>query len=83
MYSFFFLQNEKMLYIHSSEACLYTPQEVASRLNANLHYGLSTYEVSERRQRSGHNEFEVTEDEPLWKKYLGQVSLSSIFVAIS
>ena len=62
-----------MLYLHSSDACVITPQEVASRLNANLHYGLSSYEVVQRRKVVGSNEFEITEDDPLWKKYLGQV----------
>lgn len=68
-----FQYDRNMLYIHPSEACLVASQEVASRLNASLHYGLSAYEVEQRRKSVGLNEFEITEDEPLWKKYLGQV----------
>ena len=62
-----------MLYVNSTEACLYTPQEVATRLNTNFHYGLSSFDVEQRRKVVGSNEFEITEDDPLWKKYLGQV----------
>ena len=62
-----------MLFINSADACLASAQEVASRLGANLHYGLSSYEVERRRKLAGCNEFEISEEEPLWKKYLDQV----------
>ena len=71
-----------MLFINSAEACLASAQEVASRMSANLHYGLSSYEVERRRKMVGSNEFEISEDDPLWKKYLDQVKIrkiSSIF----
>ena len=68
-----------MLFINSAEACLASAQEVASRMSANLHYGLSSYEVERRRKMVGSNEFEISEDDPLWKKYLDQVTSRKIY----
>ncbi|KAF5900057.1 calcium-transporting ATPase type 2C member 1 isoform X2, partial [Clarias magur] len=39
---------------------------------ADLQFGLSDEEVSRRRAYHGWNEFDISEDEPLWKKYLSQ-----------
>ncbi|KAF4076183.1 hypothetical protein AMELA_G00227400 [Ameiurus melas] len=39
---------------------------------ADLQFGLSDVEVSRRRVYHGWNEFDISEDEPLWKKYLSQ-----------
>ncbi|KIH58931.1 e1-E2 ATPase [Ancylostoma duodenale] len=41
-------------------------------LRSDASAGLSTAEASLRRQYHGYNEFEVTEQEPLWKKYTEQ-----------
>ena len=66
-----------MMYrLSSADASELTFQAVASKLQTNLHYGLSGDEVEKRRSIHGHNEFDITEDEPLWKKYLGQVGTS-------
>ncbi|KAK2090306.1 ATPase, P-type (transporting), HAD super, sub IC [Saguinus oedipus] len=46
--------------------------EVASILQADLQNGLNKCEVSHRRAFHGWNEFDISEDEPLWKKYISQ-----------
>ncbi|XP_053530777.1 calcium-transporting ATPase type 2C member 1 isoform X3 [Ictalurus punctatus] len=46
--------------------------EVVCVLQADLQFGLSDAEVSRRRVYHGWNEFDISEDEPLWKKYLSQ-----------
>uniref|UniRef100_A0AAY4ACQ8 Calcium-transporting ATPase n=1 Tax=Denticeps clupeoides TaxID=299321 RepID=A0AAY4ACQ8_9TELE len=44
----------------------------ASELPADLQFGLTHSEVTRRRAYHGWNEFDITEDEPLWKKYILQ-----------
>uniref|UniRef100_A0A3B3SVA2 Calcium-transporting ATPase n=1 Tax=Paramormyrops kingsleyae TaxID=1676925 RepID=A0A3B3SVA2_9TELE len=46
--------------------------EVTYILQADLQYGLSHDEVARRRAYHGWNEFDISEDEPLWKKYVLQ-----------
>uniref|UniRef100_A0A8C4YUL3 P-type Ca(2+) transporter n=1 Tax=Gopherus evgoodei TaxID=1825980 RepID=A0A8C4YUL3_9SAUR len=46
--------------------------EVASILQADLQNGLKNCEVCHRRTFHGWNEFDISEDEPLWKKYISQ-----------
>uniref|UniRef100_A0A672KP53 Calcium-transporting ATPase n=1 Tax=Sinocyclocheilus grahami TaxID=75366 RepID=A0A672KP53_SINGR len=46
--------------------------EVACALQADLQFGLTREEVTRRRAYHGWNEFDISEDEPLWKKYLSQ-----------
>ncbi|CAL8248628.1 unnamed protein product [Lota lota] len=46
--------------------------EVACILQAELQLGLSQEEVSRRRAYHGWNEFDISEGEPLWKKYICQ-----------
>lgn len=36
--------------------------------------GLTQEEVSRRRAYHGWNEFDISEEEPLWKKYISQVT---------
>uniref|UniRef100_A0A673KT61 Calcium-transporting ATPase n=1 Tax=Sinocyclocheilus rhinocerous TaxID=307959 RepID=A0A673KT61_9TELE len=40
--------------------------------NADLQFGLTQEEVTRRRAYHGWNEFDISEDEPLWKKYISQ-----------
>lgn len=42
-------------------------------LQADLQSGLNNAEVCHRRTSHGWNEFDIGEDEPLWKKYIAQV----------
>uniref|UniRef100_A0A8C5CK02 Calcium-transporting ATPase n=1 Tax=Gadus morhua TaxID=8049 RepID=A0A8C5CK02_GADMO len=44
----------------------------ASQLPAELQLGLSQEEVARRRAYHGWNEFDISEDEPLWRKYMCQ-----------
>ncbi|XP_077071078.1 calcium-transporting ATPase type 2C member 1 isoform X2 [Siphateles boraxobius] len=46
--------------------------EAACTLQADLQFGLTQEEVSRRRVYHGWNEFDIGEDEPLWKKYISQ-----------
>ncbi|XP_066547470.1 calcium-transporting ATPase type 2C member 1 isoform X2 [Amia ocellicauda] len=46
--------------------------EVACILQADLQYGLNHGEVTRRRAYHGWNEFDISEEEPLWKKYISQ-----------
>ncbi|KAM4705865.1 calcium-transporting ATPase type 2C member 1 [Rhinophrynus dorsalis] len=46
--------------------------EVAWILKADLQSGLNNSEVCHRRSSHGWNEFDISEDEPLWKKYISQ-----------
>ncbi|XP_042328003.1 calcium-transporting ATPase type 2C member 1 isoform X2 [Sceloporus undulatus] len=46
--------------------------EVSSILQADLQNGLKNCEVCHRRAFHGWNEFDIGEDEPLWKKYISQ-----------
>ncbi|KAG9345096.1 hypothetical protein JZ751_009637 [Albula glossodonta] len=48
---------------------------VSSPHQADLQYGLTHSEVSRRRAYHGWNEFDISEDEPLWRKYISQVNI--------
>lgn len=48
-----------------------------SRPQADLQLGLTQEEVRRRRAYHGWNEFDISEDEPLWRKYLSQVTHAS------
>ncbi len=59
--------------MRASEAAVSTVTDVVHRLSADCARGLSESQVSERRQLHGYNEFEIKEEDPLWRKYLNQV----------
>ena len=65
-----------MTYMTSDEASRLMYVDVSSRLQTNLHHGLTEEEVIQRRKAHGHNDFDISEDEPLWRKYLGQVRVT-------
>ncbi len=58
----------------SDEACQLSVEDLARTLDTDLNNGLSLFEVDSRKKIHGHNEFNVTEEEPLWKKYFEQVN---------
>ena len=66
------------MWLSTAEASSLGAEEVAARLDTNLHTGLEWREVELRRQLSGFNELTVLEEEPTWKKYIEQVSISII-----
>ncbi len=51
-------------------------QEVELTLQTNPQTGLSSHEAEHRRKIYGHNDFDISEGDPLWKKYMDQVSVS-------
>lgn len=66
----------KMKHLSTEEASKQPFEEVAARLETDIRSGLSWEEADARLKAHGPNEFEVKTEEPLWKKYLEQVSNS-------
>ena len=64
-----------MKLLTSVQACQLTASEVSSYLEVDTSAGLNTEEVVRRRFNHGNNDFDISEDKPLWKKYLEQVCL--------
>ncbi|KAI1297163.1 Calcium-transporting ATPase type 2C member 1 [Halotydeus destructor] len=58
--------------LSTEEASSQPFEEVAARLQTDLRTGLSWPEAESRLKIYGHNEFEVNDVEPIWKKYLEQ-----------
>nr|XP_028605889.1 calcium-transporting ATPase type 2C member 1 isoform X1 [Podarcis muralis] len=66
-------ETEIMIPVLTSKKASELPvNEVASILQADLQNGLKNCEVCHRRAFHGWNEFDIGEDEPLWKKYISQ-----------
>ncbi|XP_061737763.1 calcium-transporting ATPase type 2C member 1 isoform X3 [Nerophis ophidion] len=66
-------EDDNMVPVLSSKKASELPvNEVACALQANLQYGLSDEEVVRRRIYHGWNEFDISEEEPLWRKYISQ-----------
>ncbi|XP_073702611.1 calcium-transporting ATPase type 2C member 1 isoform X1 [Garra rufa] len=66
-------ENETMIPVLTSKKASELPvNEVACALQADLQFGLTQEEVTRRRAYHGWNEFDISEDEPLWKKYICQ-----------
>ncbi|XP_015281313.1 PREDICTED: calcium-transporting ATPase type 2C member 1 [Gekko japonicus] len=66
-------ESETMIPVLTSKKASELPvNEVASILQADLQNGLRNCEVCHRRAFHGWNEFDISEDEPLWKKYISQ-----------
>ena len=60
--------------LRASEAALVSLADIAQTLQVDWSEGLSAAEAERRRQVYGLNEFNIKEDEPLWRKYLNQVT---------
>ncbi|XP_077983534.1 calcium-transporting ATPase type 2C member 1-like [Glandiceps talaboti] len=63
---------DNMQMIPANEAASLSTDTVVDRVDTNPRKGLNTLEAQRRLRIHGHNEFEINEDEPLWKKYIGQ-----------
>ncbi|XP_039663276.1 calcium-transporting ATPase type 2C member 1-like isoform X1 [Perca fluviatilis] len=73
-----FSEDETMVPVLTSRKASELPvNEVVCVLQADLQLGLTQGEVSRRRAYHGWNEFDISEDEPLWKKYISQVTRAS------
>jgi Ca2+-transporting ATPase len=59
-------------FMNSDTVCRETSQEVIKLLRTDPKLGLHETEIESRRKFYGYNDFEVDDDEPIWKKYLGQ-----------
>lgn len=60
------------MWISAVESSILTWEEVAERLSVDVRRGLSWREANDRMNFVGPNEFQVKEQEPLWKKYIEQ-----------
>ena len=60
--------------MRASEAAVSPVADVVHRLGSDCSQGILREEVGRRQQLHGLNEFEIREDDPLWRKYLNQVS---------
>lgn len=77
-------KNETMVPVLTSKKASELPvNEVACALQADLQFGLNREEVERRRTYHGWNEFDISEDEPLWKKYLSQFKDPLILLLLS
>lgn len=56
----------------TADASLYAANEIAARLRVDTRTGLAWSEANHRSKIVGHNELNVNEDEPPWKKYAQQ-----------
>eukprot|EP00064_Thunnus_orientalis_P018048 superscaffoldBa00004030_g18137 len=66
-------EDETMVPVLTSKKASELPvNEVSCVLQADLQRGLTQEEVSRRRNYHGWNEFDISEEEPLWKKYISQ-----------
>lgn len=64
---------EKMINcLKASEACHMTSDEVLNIMRSDIQDGLSHNDAAIRQRIHGPNDFEINEEEPLWKKYLSQ-----------
>ncbi|KAK2192811.1 hypothetical protein NP493_22g04042 [Ridgeia piscesae] len=76
-------------YMKATEAASLSCFEVGHKTATDLDYGLTSAEVVDRHRVHGFNEFHITQEEPLWKKYIAQFKdplilllLASAFVSI-
>ena len=61
--------------MRASEAAVSTITDIVHRLRADCSKGLTTEQVEQRREVHGLNDFEIKEDDPLWRKYINQVAV--------
>ena len=59
----------------ATEAASLSCFEVGHKTATDLDYGLTSAEVADRHLVHGYNEFHITQEEPLWKKYIAQVNI--------
>ena len=77
------------MWLSSGEASALSAQTVVTKLDTHLTQGLSSLEISRRRDIHGFNEVDVGKPDPLWKKYIDQFNnpfilllLLSAFISI-
>lgn len=60
-----------------------TVTEILEATRSNIDTGLNEAEVAQRRSFHGFNEFEISKEEPLWKKYLGEFNNPLILLLLA
>lgn len=70
-----------MQLISSKEAAVAPVTDFIGRLNTNGEAGLTRTEVDARQQMYGYNEMKIHKEEPLWLKYINQVSVCFILTS--
>ncbi|CAF4222300.1 unnamed protein product [Rotaria socialis] len=70
-------------FLNSDAACRVTAQEIIKILQTDAKLGLNENEIQTRQKYYGHNDFEVDDDEPIWKKYLGQFKEPMILLLLA
>jgi Ca2+-transporting ATPase len=72
-----------MTFLNSDAACRVTSQEIIKMLQTDAKLGLNESDIPTRRKYYGLNDFEVDDDEPMWKKYLGQFKEPMILLLLA
>ena len=72
-----------MTFINSDTACRATADEIIKILQTDGRLGLSETEIQHRLKYYGHNDFDIIEEEPIWKKYLGQFKEPMILLLLA
>ena len=67
------LQDNMMTFLSSEKVTCLDVEEVERTFKTDVKAGLTNEEATQRRKAYGTNEFDVGEDDPLWKKFLNQV----------
>lgn len=65
---------EMMTLLRSTDVSCMSVEEVQEACRTHLQAGLSDEEAKRRHTMYGPNDFEIAKEEPLWRKFLGQVS---------
>jgi Ca2+-transporting ATPase len=77
------LSNGMITFLNSDSVCRTTSQEIIKILQTDDKLGLNEHEILARRKFYGPNDFEVDDDEPIWKKYLGQFKEPMILLLLA
>ena len=75
--------NGTVKFLNSDGASRVTSDEVIQILQTNPKLGLNENEIHARQKLYGHNDFDVDDDEPIWKKYLGQFKEPMILLLLA
>lgn len=72
------LNGGSLTHMRASEAAVSPVADVIHRLGSDNNMGLQCAEAERRQQTYGLNEFDIREEDPLWRKYLNQVSVLNL-----
>ncbi|XP_014783175.1 calcium-transporting ATPase type 2C member 1 isoform X2 [Octopus bimaculoides] len=75
--------SEMMSVLSAEKASQMLYQDLCNFLDTDLKVGLSHEEAASRRKVHGPNEFEISKEEPLWRKYLGQFNNPLILLLLA